>query len=311
MLPVLASLLPIFALILAGWSIRRAGVLGPTATRELNRFVVYLALPALLIDIVANAGWTEIWQPGFVGTFGLGCVAVFVATIAWRLRGARHLADATIDGLNAAYANVGFIGFPLTMAALGPRALAATLIATILTVCVLFALSLVLIEFGLQSEAHPRRLLATVAGSLMRNPLLIAPVLGAVILLCGITLPMPAERFLKLLGDAAAPCALVTLGSFLADKREGSVPVWSTVSLLVALKLIAQPAMTWVLATYVFRLPAASTNAVVLLAALPTGTGPFMLAEFYRREAAITSGAVLVSTILSIVTISVFLSLAI
>jgi hypothetical protein len=42
------------------------------ATGELNRFVVWLALPALLFDIVAKAHWSEIWQPGFVAVCGLG-----------------------------------------------------------------------------------------------------------------------------------------------------------------------------------------------------------------------------------------------
>jgi predicted permease len=45
------------------------------------------------------------------------------------------------------------------------------------------------------------------------------------------------------------------------------------------------------------------------MAALPTGTGPFMLAEFYGREARITSRAILVSTIASLATITVLLSL--
>ena len=46
---------PIFSLILVGWIARRKGALGPAATREVNRLVVYLALPALLFDIMAGA----------------------------------------------------------------------------------------------------------------------------------------------------------------------------------------------------------------------------------------------------------------
>jgi predicted permease len=48
----------------------------------------------------------------------------------------------------------------------------------------------------------------------------------------------------------------------------------------------------------------------VLLAALPTGTGPFMLAEFYGREASLTGRVVLTSTVLSVLTISTYLALA-
>src|SRR5262245_31604856 len=103
MLSVLTTVLPIFALIFAGWGARRIGVLGPHATGELNRFVVYLALPALLFEIIATARWAEIWRPGFVAAFGLGAAAVFAATVLARLWRARPLADAAVDGLNAAY----------------------------------------------------------------------------------------------------------------------------------------------------------------------------------------------------------------
>jgi malonate transporter and related proteins len=311
MLATLTVVLPIFALILAGWLARKLGVLGPDATTELNRFVVYLALPALLFDIVAHVHWSDVWQPGFVAAFGLGSGLIFLLTLLIRLRRPRHLADAAIDGLNAGYANAGFIGFPLVLVALGRDALAPTLVATILTVCVLFAVAIVLIEIGLQTETRTRHLVVKVAKNLARNPLLLSPALGAVIPITGLSVPDAVESFLKLLGGAASPCALVALGLFLANKRETTERQVGASALLVALKLVMQPAVTWVLATFVFGLSPLLTHTAVLLAALPTGTGPFMLAEFYRREADITSNVVLASTVMSVVTISAYLTLAV
>mgnify|MGYP001028201437 CR=1 FL=1 len=309
MLTPLAVILPIFALIFAGWLARRTGVLGPHATTELNRFVVYLALPALLFDIVAHARWADIWQPAFIGAFGLGALAVFALTIILRLRRSRHLADATIDGLNAGYANTGFIGFPLAAIVLGEQALAPTLIATILTVCVLFAIGIVLIEIGLQTEKQSRRLVVKAGRQLLRNPLVIAPFAGALVPILGLSIPESAETFLKLLGGSAAPCALVTLGIFLATKREATERDLRTTTFLSGLKLILQPVLTWGLASFVFGLSPLLTHTAVLLAALPTGTGPFMLAEFYRREAAVTSNVILATTVISLVTISAYLAL--
>ncbi len=306
----LLVILPVFALILAGVMARRTGVLGPHATRELNRFVVWLALPCLLFDIVAHARWSDLWQPGFIAAFAGGSFAVFALTLAVRWRKRRPLADAAIDGLNAGYANTGFIGFPLAAAVFGPPALTPTLIAAILTVCVLFGVALILVETGLQGEGHPARIIGKVCLSLCKNPLLVAPVAGAVVPLLGLHLPAPAESFLKLLGGAASPCALVALGLFLADKREGGAeaPISGTV-LLVALKLVLQPLLTWGLAVFVCHLPPALTAICVVLAALPTGTGPFMVAEFYQRESAVTARVILVSTVLALVTLPVLLVL--
>ena len=308
MLSTLMVVLPIFALILAGWLVRRVGLLSAHATTELNRFVVYLALPALLFDVMAHTHWDEIWQPGFIAVFGLSSLAVFGLTVWVRLRRPLHLADAAIDGLNAGYANTGFMGFPLALVALGREALAPTTIAAIMTVCVVFAAAIVLIEIGLQTQARRVDLARKVAGSLVRNPLLVAPFLGALVPAAGLTLPLPAETFLKLLGGAASPCALVGLGLFLAQKREAPERDRVATALLVGLKLVVHPVLAWLLARFVFDLPPLLLHTAVLMAALPTGTGPFMLAEFYRREAEVTARVVLVSTILSVLTVSGYLA---
>jgi len=310
MLSALVVVFPVFALIFTGWLVRRLGVLGPQSTSELNRFVVYLALPALLFDVIAHAGWSDIWKPGFIGVFGLSSLIVFALAVLLRYR-KRHLADAAIDGLNAGYANTGFMGFPLALLVLGQEAMAPTTIACIITVCVVFAVAIVLIEIGLQPEGKPHLVALKVGGSLVRNPLLVAPVLGALVPVTGVHIPVPVDHFVKLLGGTAAPCALVTLGLFLAEKREGAGADARAAMLFVFLKLLVHPVIAWVLATQVFKLSPFLTHAAVLLAALPTGTGPFMLAELYRREAGITSTTILVSTILSIVTVSVYIAIAV
>ncbi|MBN9145864.1 MULTISPECIES: AEC family transporter [unclassified Novosphingobium] len=308
MLAILGITLPIFALILAGWGARRIGMMGPMASGEINRYVVNLALPALLFDIVANAKIATIWQPAFMAVFALGGAAVFALALGVSMSRGRPLADAAIDGLNAGYANTGFIGFPLLLAVLGPSSLAPTLIASILTVCVLFALALVLLEIGLQAQAHPLHMARKVALSLARNPLLVAPALGVVVLVSGFGVPAPVNAFLKLLGGSASPCALVGLGLFLAEKREESAPL-SAIGALTLAKLILHPALTWFLATEVFHLTPGLTHAAVLLAALPTGTGPFMVAEYYRREAALTSATILITTIASLGSLMVWMAL--
>lgn len=306
MLLVLNAVLPVFALIFAGWASRKANLLGPSAASELNRFVVCLALPALLFDIVADAHWTEIWQPFFIATFGVSTGLIFCIALLVRFRRGRDLGDAAIDGLNAGYANTGFIGFPLTFAAIGSSALAPTLVATILTVTVLFGVALILIELSRQPESRLDKVLCEALGSVGRSPLFVAPALGAIFLLTATPLPASADGFLKLLGGAAAPCALVTLGLFLAGETERRPSNMRTMTFLVAMKLIAHPALTWGLATWVFGLPTAKAQLATLLATLPTGTGPFMLAEFYRKEAGLTSRVALVSTVGSLLTISLY-----
>jgi predicted permease len=299
--------LPIFALVLAGFLCRRLGVLGPGATSELNRFVVYLALPAVLLEVMSHATWSQLYQPGFVATFGVSCACVYALTVVARRRAGRPLVDASIDGLNAAYANAGFIGLPLCLAAFGRESLPAATIAMILTVCVLFAVAIILIETGLQSEVRPAHVAIAVGRSLIRNPLLLAPLLGIVLSATGVAMPAALDRFLAMLGDAASPTALVALGLFLGETRSDARHETVASLTFVVLKLLLQPALAFALAYGVFRIPPMLANVAVVLAGLPTGTGPFMLAEFYGREASITSKTVLISTMASVFTVSAYL----
>jgi predicted permease len=68
--------------------------------------------------------------------------------------------------------------------------------------------------------------------------------------------------------------------------------------------MFLHPLVTAVLVYGVFDMPALWANTAVLLSALPIGTGPFMLAKLYEREPAVTSQAILISTILSVLTSS-------
>lgn len=306
MLATLQILLPIFALIFVGYLCRRRGLLGPAAASELNRFVVWLALPALLFDIMLHATWAQLDQPGFIAAFSLACALVFALVLAARLMRGRPLADASVEAIAAAYPNTGYLGFPLCLLVFGPPSLMPTTIATILVACVLFGIAIALIETGLQTERAPHRLALKVGAALGRNPLIVAPLAGALAAAVHVTLPASGETFLKLLGGAASPCALVSLGLFLAEKRPAGGALGDAL-LLSAVKLIVQPALAWLLAARVFGLPPELVAMAVVLAALPTGTGPFMLAEFYRREPQVTSRTILLSTLGSLATLSFLL----
>lgn len=303
---VVSAVFPLFALIFCGYLSARRGLLGPAATDSLNRYVVWLALPALLFQALAGANLRDLGEWRFVLAFGGGMMATFAVSLLLDRRAGRRLADRAIDGLDAAYANNGFMGIPLALAVFGNAALPAALLSALLTVCVVFSVAIVLIEVDLQAAATWHAVLRKVGLSLLRNPLLLSPLLGVAVAAAGLTLPLAVTRFTALLGASASPCALVTIGLFLAQNRERSR--WPVVARLVGLKLLLQPALTAVLAFGVFRMPPLWSHTALLLSALPTGTGPFMLAKLYDRDAAPTAAAILVSTLLSVVTISLLVA---
>ncbi|GAB2197242.1 AEC family transporter [Sessilibacter sp. MAH4] len=303
---VVNTLLPIFALIFIGFLFRKLNFLGENSASELNRFVVWLCLPALLFKATASANYADLWQPEFILVITIPMMLVFAATLVYRKLCKVATADASIDGLSAAYANFGYVGIPLCLLVFGEEGLQPALISTLLVVCVLFSVAVVCIEIAIQNEASFILAVKKVALALIKNPLVVSPFLGIFWNTTQIGVAPSVLQFLTLLGSATTPCALVSLGLFLAHKQPKAV---SGTASIVFIKLIIHPIIAWVLAFHVFKLPDLWAKSAVLLSALPTGTGPYMLAEFYRRDAALVSRSVLFSTLGSVVTLSVLLLL--
>jgi predicted permease len=245
-----------------------------------------------------------LWQPGFIIAFSAGCFAVYIALLLYRWYHTRDWAAASFTGLSGSYSNTGYMGIPLCLLALGDDGLAPAVIATLVVVCGLFALAIVFIEFGKQSHKPWYEIIGIVLGSLVKNPLLVSPVAGVAWSASGLQMIEPAQQFLSFLAAAASPCALVSIGLFLMQKSEGKVSgVWS----LTFIKLIVQPGVAWLVAGPILGLPLFWVQAAVLMSALPTGTGPFMLAQYYQADGSAISRVVLQTTLGSIITLSMII----
>src|ERR1700752_3629392 len=170
---VLNSALPIFALILTGFICGFFGVFDRTATDNLNRFAVYLALPSLMFVAMAKISPDQVRQLGFVGAFCGGFSICFAVAFAIsRLRGKR-IANASIEGLDAGYSNVGFMGIPMCLLVFGPESAPAAIIATLWTACILFLFAVVVVEIDLQKGRSFWSTGTKVANALLTSPLLI------------------------------------------------------------------------------------------------------------------------------------------
>ncbi|HKX35785.1 MAG TPA: AEC family transporter [Rhizorhapis sp.] len=301
-------ILPVFLIILAGYLSGKAGLMGEAASRELNRFVVWLALPCLMFGTVATTDWRAVWHPGFVAASVIGSFAVFAAGLLVGKARGLSLADMSVDGLNGSYSNSAYIGLPLMFLIFGETSRPFVIIAATLTLMALFAAGIVLIELAQQQGQKGHIMAAKVLRSLLTNPIVMSPSAGLLWWLTGLALPQPVDTFVSLLGSAASPAALVAIGLFLSLRPLKEAAGNPFVIALTAIKLILHPAITAVTAFYLLHLPQQVAVMAIMIAALPTGTGPFMVAEFYARDGKVTSGTILLSTSLSVLTITAILT---
>lgn len=308
MLQTTGMILPVFLLVLTGFGIGKTAVLPPEAGELLSRFVTWVALPALMIDVMATTDWTRTWDSGFViASVGGSFILFGIGMILGRLRGL-SFADMAVDGLNASYSNTAYAGLPVLLLVMGPASSPLVMIAASITLMSLFAAGVVLIELGHNHQAGLQSAVTKAILGVVRNPVLVSTVIGALWWLAGVAVPAPIARFLAMLGGVASPTALFAIGLFLAATplrlALASPPVWG----LTIAKLIVHPAVTAFLAYRILHLPPFTALVVTAIAALPTGTGPFMVASFYARDGRVTTGTVLLTTILSALTLSTLLS---
>lgn len=296
---------PVFALILIGYVAARRHILSEQASQHLNSYVVWLALPALLFHSMASVSWQELNQiPFILATIG-GMLSTFIIFMFWQRR-RFPLSDNSVASLAASYSNTGYMGLPLCMLAYGQAGITPAIISMILTACVLFALSIVCLETGLQKHRSIWTSMRHTGMALAKNPLIVSPVAGIALSGLGIALPAPIAELARLLGSSASPCALVTIGLFLAQTR--STRPHPALTAVLFMKMLFLPAITAVLAFLVFDMPPVQREAAVLLAALPIGTGPFMLATMYQRDTQLVSQSIFVSTVLSVISVSLLLA---
>ncbi len=302
MTAILNVVLPVFGIVVAGYLCGRFKVLGGESSEALNRFVYYVAMPALFFVSMAGVELAVIFNGPFLTAVVGGMASVFVlAVVVARFAFRDRLGVLGLHGLTAIFANTGYMGIPLLTVTFGTEGTLAGVIATVFQGAFVIAAGAVILEIDLSGGGF--RQVARSAGlGVAKNPLLVAAVIG--LLVSALALPIPAflDRFCTILSNAAGPCALFAMGLFMAAHSFNTG--FAEVGWLTTLKLIVHPLVTWILAYHVVDLDPTWAASAVLLSALPTGALVFVLAQQYDVYVQRATAAIMVSTVLSLLTLS-------
>ena len=301
---------PIFGVILAGYLAGRWRILGGEATTALNAFVSYFALPVLFFGTLARTPVAAVLDPALMLGFGAAVVATFAVGMAsTRLvsQGTRKagLAAMSLQGIAASWGNVGYMGVPLCLAAFGEAGLPPAMLAVIVTSVVSMVFGVMLIELEVAAGHGPLKTFLQAAFNVARNPLPMSIALGIAASAVGLPIPTPVEKWLDLMGAAAAPCALFAIGLFLSDKSIKSGLAEAGLATLI--KLLLQPLLAALILPMFIDLGSVAGRVALLMAALPTAANAFVLAKQFDISVEQNTASVLLSTAFSVVTVSALL----
>jgi malonate transporter len=305
MLPIFLKTLPFFAVIAVGYLAARTRFFSEEAGANLTRFVFYFALSAMIFRFAASLDITEVFHGPSVLAYLLATGAVYLLATLVAIVRKTGIEIAAIEAQCAAIGNVGFLGIPMLALLLGPEAVGPVLL-VLATDLIVFGSLIVIIVSARRDGRVSLAVLGSVAGGLVRNPMVMSVTLGLLWSASGLSLPVPAAESLALLGAAATPGALFAIGASLAsksaDRRE--IALW-----LAFAKLVLHPAAVAIGVLYLFDVPPYSAAVMIAAAAMPTAGNVYILAQHYGIAPVRVSSTILFSTTVSILTLTAVIAL--
>jgi malonate transporter and related proteins len=307
MLDVLAITGPIYVAILLGFVTTRLGLFSKADMRVFGKFVVNLALPALLFNALSQRRIGEILNGSYLFAYLAGSLAALGVGYFWCRRVARlSPTTSTIYVMGMTCSNSGFVGYPILLLTLASAAGVALALNMMVENLVMIPLLLALAERGRGDAGHWHTALGQALARLAANPMIIGLASGFAFSLLGWTLPEPVARAVNLFAMSSSAISLFVIGGALVGLPMRGMSR-EVVPIAVG-KLLLHPiaVLLAVLALPVLGLPALDPTlrtAAVVMAAVPMlGIYP-ILAQAYDHEGS-SAAAMLVTTVASFFTLS-------
>ena len=300
---VLTVALPVFAIIAVGIFAGRAKLMTAGDSQTLNKFVFKFAMPAALFGLTASTpppGAADATiaiayaSAAFISLFG----GYFLAKILFPVTAP----EAGAHGFASTLGNAVFLGLPIALTIDGWARPFVVLM--LIEGIFVIAIGAALMSPRSNDGSFLKRLSGYFIGPL-KNPLVLAMIAGFVYAALGLTFSGPAETFFSILGRAAGPTALFSLGLFLATHQFPAFKsVAGRVGTIAAIKMVLLPAIALVIAMTLGLNDPAYMGALALFLFVPSGVGSFIIASQYGIYQSETAAAVSFTTLLSVLTIA-------
>jgi hypothetical protein len=285
---ILGIILPVFSVVALGWlyAARVKPDLG-----WVNRINIAMLQPALVFSALASKDFElEANLPLIAGGIG---VVLGSGLLAWPFARLAHQ-DYRTWVPPMMFNNCGNMGLPIAYLSFGQPGLSAMV--------TLFSISN-LMHFTLGVHIVNRD---APVGPIFRSPIVIATIVGFVFALAHPPLPDWLTFAIKLVGDAAIPLVLISLGARLAEAKFDDLRLGILGGLVCPLTGIAIAGLL----TLVLDLDPTQQGLLFIFGSLPPAVLNFMVAEQYRQEPSKVASIVLIGNMMAVLFVPLGLSLA-
>jgi malonate transporter and related proteins len=294
----LNGVLPVFGIGAVGYFLGLRGTFDFNMAMALNKFVMFVAIPALGFQLLANAPLAEFDLAMLGGYFVTELLMYTAGFLIARLVFKTDVMEAALLGLAIALTNHILFVLPIAITLFGEATVTPIVAIISMDGILIFSGSLILMDVLATKDAS----LGHTIGKIVRNPPLVAMLLGLAVGVLGLSVPTGFDVFLKFLGGTASPVLLFALGIILSKKASGSQPMLPVS--ITGVKLVVHPLLAWAIFTGVLQLSPEVRNPAMMVAAAPCGVMAFMLALNYGVRVDAIARAILYSSIGSLVTVT-------
>ena len=269
----------------------------------LNRFAYYVGFPSIVIFSFLNTSLKDqsIIESALLN-FGLLVfyLLLLLVTLPFILRNKKLENTYLICVL---FGNVAYLGFPL-LKSIFPNS--ETLLSLIIAGYLLLIFTVLIVKLELDEKRNKLEILPLIR-KLILNPLLLSCFIGIGLKLFNIQLPSILNNGIEMISKSASPVVLFALGVFIA-KNKIDLKELKQATYISLIKLLVLPVL-FLLIGLGFSIRQNNFQVLIGMATMPVAITPFVLAEIYNLNKKIIVNAIMISTILSLVSISCWLAI--
>ncbi len=290
------NILPILLAAGAGYLLTKYTQIHP---RSISQLAFKIFIPCLLFDLLTSSQLNndDLWRMGGFALLSM----VIMAVIAWLVFKGLGYKERMLSALVlvTTFGNAGNYGLSLNRFAFGETSLAYASVYFSISIILINTLGLIIASLG---TANLRKGML----ELLRTPAVYALVIAVIFNLGGWELPMPIERTVVTLSEAAIPTMLVLLGVQLYHSQ--AVDRKGALNLATGMKLGLAPLLALPVAA-LFGLNGAAFQAGISSSAMPTAVLMGVLATEFGAEPSFVTLAITATTLLSPLTLTPILAL--
>lgn len=303
MLNILIIISPLFLIILLGAILRRFKVADENWQKVLNDYAFKIGFPALIFLALYKTEFSmeihaQLLLVNFIFLVSIMLFFFFTGKL-FKIK-AKFLKTLIIC---AVFGNVAYLGIPVIENVFGINAVSTASLVISVYLFVVFTLGISAMELIEQKKLN----LAKIATSLIKNPLLIATILGLLFSIFDLDLPKIITKSLQIISNSVTPIVLLVIGLFLGHAKIGKLKDWVPVFLFSAFTLFVVPGILFFGLKFFGEIPLNFPESIVL-AAMPLAITPFAFADRYNLDSDFIAKTITLSTIFSIFTIPFWVS---